>query len=191
MRLRLRRLPLLAVTLTACAAPSDRVEVNRDENSAVTPPDATAPAAESLLSLPVREELDRRYPGWRFAGLSDWIQEQLHPGDSPESIRGDFDGDGRADYAVQVVHASAQDTLQHVIAYLPRDAATEAHVLETSGPDLETYLQVGRKGEQGRDVVADSAVHFQSDVIHVLYGQTAGVTYVWREGVFQRFVSGD
>ena len=65
--------------------------------------------AESLKRLPpdIKTYLDKKYPDWKFLPLSAQVVEcrdaetKLHP----SLVRGDFNGDGIPDFAVQIVHA--------------------------------------------------------------------------------------
>src|SRR5215213_1653338 len=59
------------------------------------------------LPIAVRIRLDKRFPGWRFANVGDEIRRALKeyaPGAQPEFARGDFDGNGKVDFALLIEH---------------------------------------------------------------------------------------
>ena len=58
------------------------------------------PAAKSLLN--------RTFPGWKFAEASEeiraFLRERVSTNVHPEIVTGDFDGNGKTDYAVLTKH---------------------------------------------------------------------------------------
>src|SRR6476620_1320789 len=52
-----------------------------------------------------RRRLDKKYPGWKFPKISDDIRQYFEKSDAELNlVSGDFDGNGRADYALQIEH---------------------------------------------------------------------------------------
>src|SRR6478672_11552305 len=77
--------------------------------------------AQSPLPVAVQQVLEARYPGWRFAELDPHLAHDLARGLSAAWVTADFDGDGRRDYAVQLVAPSAPpESAQQVIGLLAR-----------------------------------------------------------------------
>ncbi|HEY8165347.1 MAG TPA: hypothetical protein VIF83_07310, partial [Gemmatimonadaceae bacterium] len=78
----------------------------------------------STADAELRRALNAAYPkGWRFATLAPFSDSEAGPGESPAWVAGDFDGDGRSDYAAQVVmfkpgHTAKWDSAQIVVAFL-------------------------------------------------------------------------
>jgi hypothetical protein len=75
------------------------------------------------LPDPIRRTLTQRFQGWEFPTLSPGFEASPGSGASPAWIAGDFDGDGRLDYAVQLVAPSSGGSVQRVLAFLRRGQA--------------------------------------------------------------------
>ena len=58
-----------------------------------------------------RAILDQRYPGWRVAGVSSEVRAAIGQrlGPTPGVISGDFDGNGRADYAIVIEYENRDE----------------------------------------------------------------------------------
>ncbi len=120
-------------------------------------------AANPVGKLPpdVRATLDEQYRGWRFATLDAQFSGLLAAGDSPEWIKGDYDGDGKVDYAVHIVNEGS-DGSQKVVILLSR-----------------------AKG------FVNKSFSVPTDAIDVIYEEKGGVTYLFKRDHFRRIVSGD
>ena len=138
----------------------------------------------------VREQLRRTYADWEYPKLNKFNRDQLGPGLDPAAVRADFDGDGRMDWAVQIVHGDGPVRDQSVLVFLDRRGGSTIHVIQTVGENEATYLGVSPPG-QHRDVVEDTAAISHGDVLDVLYGQEASVGYFYRNGRFVSFTTGD
>ena len=75
---------------------------------------------ESLKHLPqeIRLFLDQKYPGWKFAPVSELAMEcnDVETQSHPSLTWGDFNGDGKTDFAVQIIQngrISAYQLLSH------------------------------------------------------------------------------
>jgi hypothetical protein len=161
------------------------------------PADAVAQRpGRGTLPPSIRAELTRLYPGWRFATVAPRLRPQLAPGQTPDWIAGDFDADGRRDYAVQIVHPAAPRSLQSVLAFLRRDKGYRRLLVQDSLPESGGfYLALARRGERVADLEADlngdSTFVLRSDGIQVLFAQEAGSTCFYRRGRFRCIVSSD
>ena len=148
---------------------------------------------QAVPELPERIEaqLNRQYPGWSYARLNRFNRDQLGPGQSPETVRGDFDGNGETDWAVQIIHADDRPgKSQSILVFLHRLNGYTVHVVETGSENQGTYLGVSPPGPH-RDVVEDTSVVAGGDVLDVLYGQEASVGYLYRYGRFLSYTTGD
>jgi hypothetical protein len=154
---------------------------------------ARAPSAPPIAPSAVRRAVDAAYPGWRFATLLPALRRQLAPGQRPEWISGDFDADGRLDYAVQLVRAAAPpDSAQLTVALLRRGAGGFAlHVVKAGGVHDGIWLGRGARGARGRDVEADTDFVYRADAIEIGYGQEAGETCLLIGGTFRCLVTSD
>lgn len=146
----------------------------------------------------LRAALDAAYPdGWRFASLDPSARSELEPGESPEWIGGDFDGDGRSDYAAQLVvwklgHTSTVDSAQLVVALLRRRDGFQRDVVSVGGgPSFGVYLAKIPRGERIADFEGRSAATLESDAVHQIFAGQASVAHVYESGHWREIVTGD
>ncbi len=133
---------------------------------------AVAPSAAPVLPDVVRASLDQEYPGWKFAAVTTQIQQEFkkHKSNrSPCVAAGDFDHDGKRDYAVQIALTAPGQEEQIVIIFLARDNAYEETVVQSMGLDPTVYLWVPSN----------------KDVLMVLGGPIGDTTYAYQDGKFQ------
>jgi hypothetical protein len=98
------------------------------------------------LPLDARRRLDAVYQGWRFASVTPALQRSLPATVSAAWVSGDFDGDGKRDYAVQLVQPSGPaDSQQWLVALLRRPR-------NRSGvpPESDHLPGTGAKGDSRR-----------------------------------------
>src|ERR1019366_8612251 len=81
--------------------------------------------APNTPSLPVaiRVTLDVEYPGWKFAPVTPQVQQEFkkHRANRlPSLAAGDFDHDGKKDYAVQIALTTPGQEEQIIIIFLAR-----------------------------------------------------------------------
>jgi len=142
--------------------------------SATTAQPAAVPSA-------LARALDAAYPGWRLARTTGFPNER-------QWLRGDFDGDGRPEYAVQIVRGAqdrrvSDERRQVVLVAWRRGNRSEVFdftiVREEPVSEL-TYLALARRGERVPDLDADEngtrTYRLARDGIHILYGEVAGTT---------------
>jgi hypothetical protein len=160
-----------------------------------------AAEAQSQLPVNVRQVLEARYPGWRFAELSPHLAHYLPRGLSAAWVAADFDGDGRRDYAVQVVAPSPPpDSAQQVLGLLA-GSGYEPVLVMASGLQTTVYLGREPKGgmvidlEQYDDRYEPSATNgglvLEHDGLTVYYGEVAASTCYYVRPGFKCVVSGD
>lgn len=152
-------------------------------------PGLRGPAA---LPAALRAQLDREYPGWRFADVLPALRRGLRPGERPGWVRGDFDGDGRADYAVQIVRPAAPpDSAQLLLAYLRRPPGYARRLVRAGGVHRGIYLAAGRRGQHGHDLEGDTAFVYRADAVEVVYAEQARETCLYLGGRFRCLLTGD
>ena len=146
----------------------------------------------------LRAALDTAYPeGWRFASLDPDARAELKPGESPEWIGGDFDGDGRSDYAAQLViwklgHTTTVDSAQLIVALLRRRDGFHRDVVSVGGgPSFDVYLARIPRGERVADFEGRSAVTLESDAVHQIFAGKASVAHVYADGHWREILTGD
>jgi hypothetical protein len=161
-----------------------------------------APRNQNALPLEVQESLTVRYPGWHFARLASHLVDGVAPGQSPAWVAADFDGDGRKDYAIQLVAPSApRDSLQQVVALLARSEHWQLLVIQAAGLNEAKYLGREPKGgilvdlqrwdDRYESDIANGAVRLENDGLTIYHGQEAASTCFYRSPRFTCVVSGD
>jgi len=158
---------------------------------------ATADQLTGQTGLPpaVRKRLSDSFPGWHFATLGPEHGASVPRAASPAWIRGDFDGDARRDYAVQVVTKAGPDSVQRVIAFLSRGHDYVPLVVDSFPVSRVVYLVRAPAGEQRADFEADpnggTHVRLKHDGIDIVYAEAAASTCVYQAAAFRCIVSGD
>jgi hypothetical protein len=138
----------------------------------------------------IRARLDADYPGWQPARLNDFNRRQLQSSQHAAYLRGDFDGDGRADWVVQIIEPGERIRRQSVLVFLATAEGAPPHVVHTASENAGTYI--GRRaGGVDRDVVEDTVVRAGSDILDILFGQEAGIAMIYRNGEFISYTTGD
>jgi hypothetical protein len=163
----------------------------------------TAPSSAQGDQLPevISSTLSEKFPGWRLSKVSGGVQQffgERLPGARPNLIKGDFDGDGRTDYAVLIEHSNfdkAGVAFSHVVetlAFLKRGAGYGLFILQGPAPtNLEMYLNLAKKGESGRVFQTGRKFRYPNDSISVSYFEKAGGTYIFRKGKFRYVTESD
>jgi hypothetical protein len=146
----------------------------------------------------LRTALDAAYPeGWRFATLDDYWRSEPKAGERADWIGGDFDGDGRSDYAAQLVvhrlgHPGGTDSAQLVVALLRRRNRFERHVISVGGgPNTGVYLGRLARGETVHDYEGHSGETLTRDAVHQIFAGQASVAYVYDDGRWREIITAD
>jgi hypothetical protein len=150
------------------------------------------------LPPPARLMLSRRFPGWKFAGVSPEVQrffETDMKGASPSLISGDFDGNGQFDYAALIQHGKilneqgkAIGSRHYLVAFLRRGTRYRMYVIKD--PDGE-YLCLAKKGSRDYNYEEQKEITYANDAIMTGIFEKGGSSYVYRNGRFLSFVSSD
>jgi hypothetical protein len=124
----------------------------------------------------IRRTLAQRFPGWAFATVA----PDYGPGTSAAWIAVDFDGDGRMDYAVQLVAPSSGGVVQRVVVFLQRGRAYTLVPLDSFPPTTTVYLQRVPKGAVRRDFDVHDArartFQLAHDAVQIVYDDQAAKT---------------
>jgi hypothetical protein len=121
--------------------------------------------------------LDHQFPGWQFAT----VMPDYGPGTSPAWLAVDFDGDGRMDYAVQIVTPDSGRGVQRVLAFLRRGAGYALVALDSFPPTTADYLRrlPGGTARRNLDASVDGLArtfHLTHDGLEIDYGDQAAKT---------------
>ena len=164
--------------------------------AAVHAPATSAPE----LPAEIRAQLSAAYPGWRFARLLPALRHELQSDDprrrSTEWIAGDFDGNHRRDYAVQIVRPGPADSVQLVVAFLAGDRGQyRASVVTAGGEHLGTILTTAGRGQRVMDYAksgtADSVFVLAHDAVVLLINEGGGITCLYERDRWRCVVSAD
>ena len=132
---------------------------------------APPPSTGGALPQAIRTTLDQEYPGWKLAPVTPQIMQTFkkhHANNLPSLAYGDFDHDGKRDYAVQIAITTPGQEEQIVIVFLARGDGYEENILESMGLDPTVYLWVANK-----------------DVLMVLGSPVGSASYAFSDGKFQ------
>jgi hypothetical protein len=161
-----------------------------------------ASGGQGALPLDARQRLDALYPGWRFATVTTALQRNFPAPFSAAWVSGDFDGDGKRDYAVQLVQLSAPaDSRQRVVALLRRAPTYDVLIVDAYPLSEGIYLAPEPKGTRAVDLAnsgdvdsssaGDSVVVLPHDGFDILFGEVAGSTCFYAAPKFQYLITGD
>src|SRR4051812_15426328 len=110
-------------------------------------------ASLNAVELPseIRSYFDKKHPGWALARVAPqidaWFKEYKFPY-APNLLVGDFDGDGKRDYAVRVQSGGKDVT----VAFVDRGTGKfDAFPLSTDEADPFTFLLLYEKGSKDFD----------------------------------------
>jgi hypothetical protein len=159
-----------------------------------TPPQTPA------LELPseARDMLYVKFPDWKYAEVSDEARQflkQEYPSARPDLISGDFDGDGRPDYAAMIVHGVTRVEGDQVIGpdpaivvFLAQEHGFQLHLIDEPGGE---YLTLIHKGDKAFDHELQKEFTFEHDAIDAIILEKGATSYVYEQGHFRAIITGD
>jgi hypothetical protein len=158
------------------------------EPAMATPPTGLPGVIESALS--------RRYPGWRLALPDDDVVASYarHQGRSAEQlcvVRGDFDSNGDADWAVHLLTEPDADAERLLLVYLQRRGRYWLRTLERGKADGQLSIHMTPRGTREYDFNRDQYFRLQHDAVFVYYFEKAGRSYIWRRNRFHSVATSD
>ena len=148
---------------------------------------SSAQTSTPELPTSVRALLDRRFASWKFSEVSSEVRQffkESMTGASPVLIGGDFDGNGKLDFAALIQHGSRY----YLVIFLRQSADYKMYVIRN--PDGE-YLILGRKGTQDYNYNKQREITYANDAILTGIFEKGGSSYVFKKGRFVSFVSSD
>src|SRR5688500_6981505 len=125
------------------------------------------------LPASARALLNRRFPGWKFGDITPEVQQFFNESlkdASPVLISGDFDGNGRRDYAALIKHGKEFNYLgtpfsdRHLLViFLRRTRSYRMYVVKdaTAG----NYITLAKKGTSDYNYGTDKQVTYANDAI--------------------------
>ena len=148
------------------------------------------------IQLPdkIKVMLNKKYPGWKFAEVSSDVDTYFKVSQSlfrPHLIWGDFNGDWKKDYAVQITIPSKPAKKRFVIAYIRDVEDFDEYILDYGSVSPDAYLYLFKKGESDYDYEAQERFYYPYDAIGVIHFGKSGVSYIFEDGKFRKVVSSD
>ncbi len=148
---------------------------------AAAPP---VPSAPPVLPPAIRSALDGEYPGWKFAAVTPQILQEFKKHRTnrlPSLAVGDFDHDGKKDYAVQISMNTPGQEEQIILVFLARQTGYEENIVQSMGLDPTTYLWVVNKplpetGPNAQEKLANR------DVLMILGGAVGDTSIAYEAG---------
>ncbi|WP_207434461.1 hypothetical protein [Sabulibacter ruber] len=164
------------------------------------PEDGTAttstPPLDVKQQLPAELEvhLDRTHGLWQFPTLTDYdVQRVPKEEQGPYYLEADFNGDKQQDYAIQLLERDSA----FVYAFLKNKADFQEHLLERHQLfDIDgkkrsiRYLTLAKKTAKYYDYATRKQMSIPLDGISV-GAENYTATYVWDNGKFRKFETGD
>jgi hypothetical protein len=143
--------------------------------------------------------LNSKYPGWQPSQVGADVQtfvRERSPGASASVIKGDFDGNGRTDYAILLEYPSGpQDgaiNWLRLVAFLADKKSFKLIELNDPIPaEPEFYVTLQRKGARGYNLATDRRFRYPHDSIGMWYFGVAGGTFIFSNGRFRHVAESD
>jgi hypothetical protein len=149
------------------------------------------------LPRPIKVLLDKQFPGWQFPGVSEDDCQSVKTWGGKEAYaqltQGDFDGDGRLDYAVLIEHGSIIDrgvvvgARTCIVAFFHRQDGYKMKVVTREGGGC---LQLMRRGESDYDYEAQREFTYKYDTMMSGEGM-GGTSYLYENGKFRAIITSD
>jgi parvulin-like peptidyl-prolyl isomerase len=155
----------------------DALKSQKPPQDSVPPPVA---AATETLPVGIRKYLNTHYRGWQLAPSEYACGPQVNPG----FIRGDFDGDGKRDYAVKFTKGKKG----YMLALLRRGGNYKAFVLHSTDADEMIYsgLMLWKKGETFEDGKIKFRLRRDAPAEYRCESDVGGIHY-YRSGKFVNY----
>jgi hypothetical protein len=136
-----------------------------------------------------KNTLESRFRSWKLAeiktdGIVEYYKRERNF-ERPNLIKGDFDGDGRTDFAALLEHKRNAENMITVVLMRRRNGY-KTYILE--GSDC---LMSVKKGEKGYDHEAQRSFRYKRDAVFICYWEKGGSSYLFERGKFRAIVTSD
>ncbi len=147
---------------------------------------AVTPTVPIALPAEIKTTLDHEYPGWILAPVNAAVQKEFNQKKThrlPSLTYGDFDRNGKRDYAIQIALTAMGQEEQIVIIFLQHIGTYAEHIVLSMGLDPSTYLWAQKKAvpETGPDALEKLV---SKDVLMILGSPAGETTYAYENGKF-------
>lgn len=149
-----------------------------------------APGAMAQRELPndVASEIENRFSSWKLASIDESIvsyyaERRNH--EKPNFIRGDWNGDGRVDYALILERRLRPEN--KLLVVLMRKGAAFRHIFLPANDCIMAL----KKGTKDEDIEARRTFTYRNDAIFSYYWEKGGSSYIWNGGRFRSVLTSD
>lgn len=143
-----------------------------------------------IINLPeeCQKILERQFRSWKFAEINSDIVEyfkQKRSFEQPNLINGDWNGDGKTDFAALLENKNNAEKRIMVVLMKGKNGY-KSFVL-----DAYDCLMSVKKGSKDYDFEARKSFRYKTDAIFSYYWEKAGTSYVWENGKFRAIATSD
>lgn len=150
------------------------------------------------LPLPIKVLLNRNFPGWSFPEVSEddcyTVRENGGAEAYAQLIKGDFNDDGRVDYAVLIQQGAEADDkgavkplIIKIVAFFRKPDGYKMHQVTSEGGSC---LMLMGKGGSDYDYEAQRHFTYPRDAIFAGWGM-GGMSYLYENGRFREIITSD
>jgi hypothetical protein len=151
-------------------------------------------AQANPLPIDIDTVLSSRFPGWEWGVVGADVKRfyrESHGREYPKFISGDFNGDGKTDYALKVQCNGKKGNTDVVIAFVSKDSNFLVFVLKTSSANYENYVTLEKRGSRVYDFGTDKEFVLRSDAVNLAHFEKAVETFIFKTNRFERIITGD
>ncbi|GGK79910.1 hypothetical protein ACD591_08200 [Rufibacter glacialis] len=158
---------------------------------------ASSPPLDIKQQIPelLEAHLNRTHAAWKFPTLTEFdVQRVPQEEQGPYFIEADFNGDTRLDYAIQVVE---RDSAYVYVFLRDKENGFQEYLLEQDQLyDIDAqkrsirYLTLAEKAHQYHDYGTRKTISIPHDGVSV-GAENYTATYVWDNGKFKKYETGD
>lgn len=137
----------------------------------------------------VQVVIRKNFRSWQVSDVDNVIVEYFkkdRPHEHPNAIKGDWNGDGKTDYAFQLQNRNNKEA-KILVALIRSGAGFKSYVLGKA----DDCLMSEKKGRKGFDFERQRSFRYQNDAIFSYIWEKAGTSYFWRNGRFRGILTSD
>ena len=156
-----------------------------------------AQTEDPSLTRACEAQISAKFGQWRLAPVSPDVEQFAKSRNvSPTTVSGDFNGDGRRDVALLVIHGPVPppdypDRLDflHIAVCMNTPLGLSLFIIDK--PYCSDGISVSRRGGQYYDFERQVEGTYQVDGVHAYCFEKAGATYQFENGSFRQIVDSD
>ena len=187
---------------TGCQPPVDRTESKSDSDAPEFPTGEVAIEREPIIPDAVAELLYEKLGSWETAKVhqlywqlvSELANEQGLPFGNPTVAWGDYNGDSRRDYALQVTYKRDGEQVRSIVAVLDLESGLVFDILSDRGSTSDWMIPVS-KGTEGYDYGGKHSLEgpfvYERDAVFLGYGEKSGVSYLYGDSGWKEIPTSD